>query len=104
MAVFPEAEIRRVDFVGFLADINARGVPSTVECLRSDNGTELVESEFVEMLHRRGIRRECTPVGSSKHDGLVERRRTTTLELAMASCLKPSRLFGASKMPLTRPL
>ena len=51
-----------VAFAGFLADINAQGVPSIVECLRSDNGTEFVKPEFVAMLNARGIRREYTPL------------------------------------------
>ena len=61
-------------FAGFLADINAQGVPCIVECLRSVNCTDFVKPEFVEMLDRRGIRRECTPVDYPKHDGVVERR------------------------------
>ena len=91
-------------FEGFLADINAKGVPSIVECLRSGNGTEFVKPEFVTMLNRYGIRCEYTPVGSPKHDGVVEQRIAMTLELAMAPRLEASRLFGDARMPSTQPL
>lgn len=60
-------------FAGFLADINAKRVPSIVECLRSDNGTVFAETEFVEMLNQCGTRRDHTPVYYAKHDGVVER-------------------------------
>ena len=91
-------------FAAFLADINAKGRPSIVECLRSDNGTEFLKAQFVAMLNHYGIRREHTPVGSPKHDGVVERRIAMTLELAMASRLEAPRLFGDAKMPSTQPL
>ena len=66
-------------FAGFLADINARGAPSIVECIHSDNGTEFTKPEFAALLNERGIRREYTPVNSPKHDGVVERRIAMTL-------------------------
>ena len=91
-------------FAGFLADVNAKGVPSIVECIRSDNGTEFTKPEFVALLNERGIRREYTPVNSPKHDGVVERRIAMTLELAMASRLEAPRLFGDAQMPPTQPL
>lgn len=40
---------------GFLTDTNAKGVPSSVECLRLDNGSKFTEPEVVEMLNQRGI-------------------------------------------------
>ena len=43
----------------FLTEVNATGVPSTVACVRSDNGPECVRAEFVELLDRRGIRYEA---------------------------------------------
>ena len=61
-------------FADFLADINAKGVPSIVECVRLDNGTEFTNPEFVALLKERGIRREYTLVGSPKYDGVVERQ------------------------------
>ena len=91
-------------FAGFLADINAKGRPSTVECLRSDNGSEFVKPEFVAMLNHHGIRREHTPVGSPTHDGVIERRIVMTLELEMASRLEAPRLFGDERMPPMQPL
>ena len=91
-------------FAGSLADINARGTPSIVECIRSDNGTEFTKPEFVALLNDRGIRREYTPVNSPKHDGVVERRIAMTLELAMASRLEAPRLFSDAKTPPTQPL
>ena len=48
-------------FAGFLADVNAKGVPSIVDCIRSDNGTEFTKPEFVALLNERRIRREYTP-------------------------------------------
>ena len=91
-------------FAGFLADIYARGTPSVVEWIRSDNGTEFSKPEFVALLNDRGIRSEYTLVNSPKHDGVVGRRIAMTLELAMAPSLKAPRLFGNAKMPPTRPL
>ena len=93
-----------ITFAGFLADINARGTPSIVQCIRSDNGTEFTNQEVVALLNDRGIRREYRSVNSPKHDGAVERRIAMTLELAMASCLEPLRIFSDAKMPPTQPL
>ena len=87
-------------FAGFLADINAKG--HRCECLRSDNGSEFVKPEFAAMLNHHGIRREHTPVGSHKHDGVVERRIAMALELAMAPRLKAPRLVGDARMPPTQ--
>ena len=42
----------------FSADVNARGVPSTVEFARSDNGIEFVRTEFVDLLDRHRMRCE----------------------------------------------
>ena len=44
-------------FDGFLADIRAQGTPSIVECLLSDNGTELTKGEFVTLLDHHRIHR-----------------------------------------------
>lgn len=70
-------------YAGFLADTNVKGRPSNVECLRSASATELVKAELGALLKHYGIRREHTPVGSLKHDGVVERRIAMTLALAM---------------------
>ena len=91
-------------FDGFLADVNARGTPSIVECIRLDNGTEFTKPEFVVLLNDRGIRREYTPADFPKQDGVVERRIVMTLELAMGPRLEAPRLFGDAKMPPTQPL
>ena len=91
-------------FVGLLADIIARGTPSIVECIRSDNDTEYTKPKFVALFNNRGICREYTPVNPPKHDGVVERRIAMTVELAMASRLEAPRLFGDAKMPPTQPL
>ena len=88
-------------FVRFLTDVNATGVPSTVECVRSDNDTEFVRPEFVKRLDRRGIRREYVPVRSPKHNGVVDRHIAMTLELTMASRLEARRLFGGARLPPT---
>ena len=89
-------------FAVFLADINAKGVPSVVECLCSDNGTEFTKAEFVELLNRHGIRREHRDVNS--HDGVVERRIAMTLEHAMVSRLDDPRPIGDARMPVMQPL
>ena len=91
-------------FARFLADVNATGVSSTVECVRSDNGTEFVRVEFVKLLDHRGIQREYIPVSSPKHNGVVEQHIAMTLELARASCLEAPRLFGDARLPSTGPL
>ena len=100
----PKSDVPKV-YAGCLADINAKGVSSIVECLRSNNGTEFTKPEFMDMLNQRGIRREYANVRSSKHDGVVERRIAMTLELAMASRMEASRLFLDAKIPrATQPL
>ena len=91
-------------FSGFLADIDAKGVPSMVECIRSDNGTEFTKPEFVALLNERGVRREYTSVDSPEYDGVVERPIAMALELTMAFRLEPPRLFGDAKMLPTQPL
>ena len=76
----------------------------TVDRVRSDRGTEFVRAESVELLDRRGIRREQTSVGSPKHNGLVERQIAMTLELLMAPCLDTPRLFSDARLTPTEPL
>ena len=56
------------------------------------------------LLNNRGICREYMPVNSPNHDGVVERRMSMTLELAMASRLEAPRLLGDAKMTPTQPL
>ena len=91
-------------FAGFLADIRAKGTPSTVECLRSDNRTGFTEGDLVTLLDHHRTRREYTQVDSPKYDGVVERRIALILEAAMASCLEAPRLFGGVPLPPTGPL
>lgn len=57
----------------FLADARVQGTPFTVTCVRSDHGTDFTNQEFVSLLNYHGIRRECTPADSPKHDGAVKR-------------------------------
>ena len=85
-------------------DVNATGVPSTVECVRSENGTEIVRAELVELLDHRVIRREYTSVGSSTDNGVVERHIAMTFEFAMASCLETPHLFPDARLTSTGPL
>ena len=91
----------KMAFARFLTDINAPGVLSTVEFLLSDNGTVFTKPELVETLNPPCIRREYTNVASPEHDGLLERRISMMLELAMVSRLVDTRLFDESKMLLT---
>ena len=77
-------------FAGFLADMRARGTPSIVECLRSDNGTEFTKGEFVALLNHHSIGREHTPVDPPKYDGVAEWRIALVLEAAMASACRPT--------------
>ena len=91
-------------FERFLADVNATRIPSTVECVRSDNGAELVRAEFVELLDRRGLSREYILVGLPKHNGVVERHIAMTVEFARISWLEAPRLFGDARLPSTGPL
>ena len=93
-----------VAFAGFLAYIYARGTPFIVESIRSDNGTEFTNPALVALLNNREIRREYTLVNSPKHDGVIERRIATTLELTISSRLEAPRLFGDAKMPPMQPL
>ncbi|CAM9331376.1 unnamed protein product [Laminaria digitata] len=107
MDVFPEAEVRRDGghSLGFWwTSINAAGVPPTVECVSSDNGTEFVKPEFVEILDRRGFFLEYTPVGSPKHNGAIDRQIAMTLELAMVSFPETPRLFGEAGLRPTGPV
>lgn len=89
-------------FASFLTDIRAQGTPSPG--LRSDNGTDLTNQEFVALLDHHSIRREYTPVDSPKHDNVAERCIAMTLELAMPCCLEVPRLFGGGPLPPTEPL
>ena len=82
-----------------MADANATGVPSTVECVRSDNGNDVVRAAFMEVLGHRGIRREYIPVDSPKRNGVVGRYIAMTLETTMVSCLEAPRLFGDTRLP-----
>ena len=93
-----------VVFAGFLADIRARGTPSVVECLRSENSVELSKGESVAPLNHHRIRREYTPIDSPNYSGVVARSITLVLEAAMASCLEVQRLFGGVPLPLIRPI
>ena len=43
-------------FTGFLADIRAQGIPSIVECLRSENITGFPKGEFVTLLDHHRLR------------------------------------------------
>lgn len=65
-------------FATFLTDIGAQGTPSTVGCVRLDNGTKDDKKEFVALPDRHGTRREYTPVDSAKHNGVAERCITRT--------------------------
>ena len=60
-----------VTFAGFVANLNAKGVPSIVKCIRSDNGTEFIKQEFVALLNERGIRRKYKPANSLKDNDVV---------------------------------
>ena len=91
-------------FAHFLPDIGAYVSRFRVGCIRSDIGLEFINPDFVGLLDRLGIRREYTPVSSPKHDGVSERRIAAIPDVAMASCLKPPRLFGGAKLPPTGPL
>lgn len=55
----------------------------------------------MELLDRRGIRREYTLVASTKHNGVAEQKIAGTLELSIASCLNVSRLFDAATLQST---
>ena len=59
-----------VVFARFLSDIGAYVPPSPVGCVRSDNGSEFINSEIVDLLDRLGICREYTLVGSPKRNGV----------------------------------
>lgn len=86
----------------FLADVRAQSTPFTMTCLRSDHGTGFTNQGFVSLLNRHGIRRECTPVDSPKHDGVVERGIDVTLEFPMATRLGAPRLIGGLPLPPIR--
>ena len=98
-------------FAKILADIRVDGCPSVVESVRSDNGTEFLNTELMSLLNTHGSSREHTSVASPKHDGVVERRiafplelAACPLELAMASCLEAQNLFDGEILPPTGPL
>lgn len=74
-------------FARFLLGILAQGTPSTVKRLDSDNRTQCTNQEFVALPDHHRIRCECTPVDSSKHNGVAEHGIAITVELAMASRL-----------------
>ena len=49
-----------VAFQRWLANIRADGVPSTVECVRSDHGGEFTSKEFMAVCDQHSFRREFT--------------------------------------------
>lgn len=63
----------------FLADINQCG---SVECLRSDNGTEFTAERFQSVLRRNKIRYQTSSPHSPHQNGVAERSWRTIFEMA----------------------
>jgi hypothetical protein len=65
-----------------------------IKCLRSDNGTEYLCSEFESYLEKHGIKHEMTVAYTPEQNGVAERRNRTLVEMArcmmIQSQLSPS--------------
>ena len=98
-----ESDVPAVN-AAFLADIRAQCTLSIVDCLRSDNGTEVTKGQLMTMLSYHRNREENNPVDSPKYDGVVKRRIALVLGAAMASCMEASSLLRGVPLPSTGPL
>ena len=67
--------------------------------LRTDNGTELVNEHFANLLAKHGIRRKFTSVDGPKRNGHVEQRIALVKEGARAAWLGFPRLFPDVRLP-----
>ena len=67
--------------------------------LRTDNGTELVNEPFANLLAKHGIRREFISVDGPKRNGCMERRIALVKKRARAVWLGFPRLFPDVRLP-----
>lgn len=51
-----------------------------LKCLRTDNGLEFLNHQFIQMCKREGIERHLTVSGTPQQNGLAERMKRTLLE------------------------
>ena len=72
-------------FESFLAEVRADGTPSTVMCVRSDNGGEFFGGEFGTLCRKRGIKQEFTPADSPKYNDVPERTLALISDTVLAA-------------------
>ena len=53
----------------------------SIKILRSDRGGEYLSHEFLEYLKENGILSQWTPPGTPQHNGVLERRNRTLLDM-----------------------
>lgn len=68
-----------------------------IKCLRSDRGGEFTSQEFVQFCTSEGIKRQLTAPYTPQHNGMVERRNRTVLNMTrcMLKAMKVPRDFWA---------
>ena len=74
-------------------------VHGPVGSLRTDNGLEVVNDDFKDMLTELNIKRELTPVYGAKRNGPVERKLALITERARAAWLEFPRHFPDLQFP-----
>lgn len=81
VSVYPMREKSQV-FDIFVRHITRaeRFLDRTVKCIRSDNGTEFVNSEFKKFCDRNGIKHEVTNLYTPEQNGVSERWNQTLLD------------------------
>ena len=74
-------------------------VHGAVESLRTDNGLELVNDDFKDMLTELNTKRELTPVDGAKRNGRVELKLVLITERARSAWLEFPRHFPDFQVP-----
>ena len=69
----------------FVQLLNDNKVDVTFTMLKSDNGTEFVNSEMIELMHDNNIHHQTTSPYTPHQNGIAERTNRTVFELASAS-------------------
>ena len=81
-------------FESFLAEVRAKGTPSVVMAVRSDNRREFFGGAFGELCRKRGIKQEFTPADSPKYNGVAERALGLINDAAVAARIQATELYS----------
>ena len=88
-------------FRKFLADVRADGVPSRVETVRSDNGSEFYGGDFASVWRHFFIKQEYTTAKSPEFDGVAERGLGIINKAALAARIQAPIIFSHVRLPPT---